>query len=477
MDINDIYSFAKNGISNSSVIRKLIEDDTQSKEKKFMLVSDRYYENKNDILKKDFREYYSQGIQKINENRSNEKIPHNFLKLLIDQAVNYIAGNKITYKSKDEQFHKYLDEYLMFDFDDNNIIWLKEARKKGLAYIHFYYDQQGFLDYALIPSEQIIPIYKNSLKRELQEVIRYYAINAIDEKGKPCIRKKVEWWTDKEVKYFIEDNKGDFEQQESLSHWSYMVNGTPDIVEGVSWGKVPFVELLNNDDATGDLQDIKSFIDCYDLLESEFVNQIADIREILIKVLGYSGASADEILQAFRGTGIVKIDDSNGDIDILKSEIPVDARKTALQNLKENIFTIGQGVDIHPEKVGSQVSGIALRMLYGALDLKCSASIRKLHKALYEFVWFITEDYNRRYNANINYRDIEFSFNKNALVNESEIITSLVNAKGVISNQTIWELFPNVDPVIEAERMEKQEEEELNQFEKSMNRQPTELQK
>ena len=213
------------------------------------------------------------------------------------------------------------------------------------------------------------------------------------------------------------------------------------------------------------MQDIKQFIDAIDILESEFVNQIADVREILIKVMGYSGSSADEILTAFRGTGIVKIDSPDGDIDILKSEIPVEARQAALKNLRESIFSIGQGVDTNPARIGTSISGIALKMLYGALDLKCSSTIRKMSKSLYEFLWFITDHYNRTFNASINYRDIKLTFNKNLIVNEAEIIDSLAKSKGIISDETIIERHPYVEnPTLEVERLEKQEEKQMEQF-------------
>lgn len=462
--LNDIISLSNQGITNNKIIQTLITDDIQSDSKAFMYVSDNYYANKNDVLKLDFRAYMANGVPKVNENRSNQRLPHNFLKLLINQAVNYISGNSISYKHEDVKFQEYLDNIFMFDFDDNNVMWLKEARKKGKGYLHVYYDKAGTLNYAIIPTEQIIPIYKDEFKKELQEVIRYYAINGVED-GKQIVRKKVEWWNEKEVKYYVEDSEGNFNLTNETAHWNYSIDTAPDYVEGFGWNKVPFVQMFNNDEETGDLQDIKGFVDAYDIIQSEFINQITDVREILIKVLGYSGSSADEILQAFRGTGIVKIDDATGNIDVLKTEIPVEARQAALKNLKDNIFMIGQGVDPNPEKIGTNITGIALKMLYGALDLKCSVSIRKMHKALYEFVWFIVEDYNRTHNASINYRDIKFTFNKNMIMNEAEIIESLQKSKGLISDETIVENHPYVsDPSMEEERMKEQEAKQLEDF-------------
>lgn len=461
----DIIGFYKDGYSDNAIVKKLVDSDSISQEKAFMVKAESYYVGQNDVLNIDFRKYKINGIERVNENRSNQRISHNYLKLLVNQAANYIAGNPITYKVDDENFQTFLDEFLMFDFDDNNINWIKEARKKGRSYCHFYYDEAGELNYAIIPSEQIIPIYSDEFKKDLKQVIRYYKLVGTDDKGNKIVRTKAEWWNESEVKIFITDDKGDFMANDIVPHWSSSISTKPDMVEAHGWGKVPFVQLFNNEEASSDLQDIKQFIDAIDILESEFVNQIADVREILIKVMGYSGSSADEILTAFRGTGIVKIDSPDGDIDILKSEIPVEARQAALKNLRESIFSIGQGVDTNPERIGTSISGIALKMLYGALDLKCSSTIRKMSKSLYEFLWFTTDHYNRTFNASINYRDIKLTFNKNLIVNEAEIIDSLAKSKGIISDETIIERHPYVEnPTLEVERLEKQEEKQMEQF-------------
>ena len=468
-NLNDIYALG-DMIELSKELKNLIDQDMGSIEKINMRKADSYYDNVNDIANIDFRKYKgSCGETKINENRSNQRLSHNFLKILVNQAVSYIVGNPVNYSTDDKQFQDFLDDYLMFNFDDMVVNLCKEVRKKGRGYIHVYYDSLGELDYAVIPSEQIIPIYRDGFKKELESVIRYYGVNALDSKGKEVVAKRVEWWTENEVRYFNQNDEGGFDLDIVSPQWEYSIDTNPDLVEGLGWGKVPFVEVFNNDEGTGDLVDIKCHVDSYDLIQSEFVNQIADIREILIKVLGYSGSSADDILQAFRGTGIVKIDDASGNVDVLKSEIPVEARQSALTNLRDNIFLFGQGVDPAPDKIGTTVSGIALKMLYGSLDLKCNISIRLLKKGLYQFIWFLAEHFNRTHGGGANYKHVKFTVNKNMIVNETEIITNLANSKGLISDSTILENHPFVlDVELEEERLAAQNENDMEDFYKAI---------
>lgn len=471
--LKDLVALSEKGLEDNEIVRALVTADVVSSEKAFMNKADDYYDNKNDINNLDFRSYVVNGITKINENRSNCRISHNFFALLVDQAANYVAGNPIGYKADDESFQKYLEDYFMFDFDDTNIDWLTDARKKGKSYLHVYYDTEGELNYTVIPAQQIIPIYTDTFSKKLSSVIRYYSINGVDEKGQSVQRQKAEWWSDTEVRIFISDSKGQFGFYDSMPHWTTSIDTTPDYIEPHSWGKVPFIQLFSNSNSTSDLQSVKGFIDAYDLVDSEFINQIADVRELLIKVLGYGDASANEIMRIFRSTGIVKLDDTEGDVDTIKSEIPVEARQAALKNLKDNIFMIGKAVDPNPEKLGTAVSGIALKMLYGPLDLKCSSIIRKMYKALYEFIWFITDDYNRMHNTSINYKDIKFTFNKNMIINDAEIVESLVKSKGVISDETIISKHPYVDnPSDELELMKEQEEKEMDEFNRQIQTSP-----
>lgn len=462
--INDIVSFMQKGMTNNAIVQQLVTADYISQEKLFMMKADNYYNNHNDIENIDFRSYKCNGTTKTNENRSNQRISNNYLKLLVDQLVNYVIGNGITYKHPDQTFLDYLDKNLMYDFIETVSMWLEESRIKGKSYMHFYYDEAGVLNYAAIPSEQIIPIYKDEFKKELMQVMRYYTTLGIDENGKQVIRKRVEWWDDKEVKIFQEDDKGSFTSINVLPHWTYAIDTTPDIVEPHAWNRVPFIELRTGLRGISDLQDIKGYIDSMDLIISEFVNQIVDVREILIKVLGYSGSEASEILQAFRGTGIVKIDDASGDIDVLKTEIPVEARNAIIKVLNDKIFLLGKGVDTNPEKYGTAIAGIAIQMMYKPLDSKADITIERLKKALREFMWFITDDYNRLEGANINYEDIEVSFNKNTIEDMASIIESSIKLKGTVSDQTIWERIPGIDPTVEEERMGKQQAKELEEF-------------
>src|SRR5690625_1916804 len=70
----------------------------------------RYYENENDIMT---RQQYAviDGVKMIDEDKPNNKIPHGWHKLLVDQKVAYLVGNPINFDTKDEELLEHINEY------------------------------------------------------------------------------------------------------------------------------------------------------------------------------------------------------------------------------------------------------------------------------------------------------------------------------------------------------------------------------
>ena len=70
--------------------------------KKKMLDGERYFRDQNDILKKDLKTYTifdqntKQNVEKTNENKSDEHLPHGFYWKQVNQKKAYICGKPIT---------------------------------------------------------------------------------------------------------------------------------------------------------------------------------------------------------------------------------------------------------------------------------------------------------------------------------------------------------------------------------------------
>ena len=199
-------------INESEIIKYILNEDINSLSKREMQKGRQYYNSQHDVLEKNFNERYieetetTDGYEKEkrrvfkNPNRSNHHDVHSFHKLLVDQKVSYMVGKEPTISVKGAEDDSTSEEYEAFvadiadeNFDEMLQKWVKGASNKGYEVLHFYYDDDGNLDYCIVPAEEIIPIYDSEYQKNLEEVIRYYTVSVI-KNGQTYRRRKVEWW-------------------------------------------------------------------------------------------------------------------------------------------------------------------------------------------------------------------------------------------------------------------------------------------
>jgi SPP1 family phage portal protein len=442
-----------------------------------------YYDSKHDILDH-LNRYWVDGTQREDKVKSNYRIPHPFHHLLVDQKMAYVVGNPVVVsvaeidaedpknptpkeealKAESDKFEEMIHDYLDNDFDDLLGDWVVGASKKGLEWVHFYISPSGELEYCIIPAEQVIPVYDTQYQKKLQYIVRYYVIDWVNDKGEISQRYKVEWWSDKEVEYFSENAEGNFVHDPDYEfnpgpHWFSFNTATPTEKMSNEWGRVPFVPLLNNSQMHDDLRPVKALIDAYDKVKSGWINDLADFQELLYVVKGLANTT-EEAREGYTELGYfvqnlktnkVAAVDADGDLTTLKAEIPVEAKEKFLAITRKEIFYFGQGVDIDDENLGS-ASGVALKFRYSGLDLKAMRLIRKLKKALGEFMWFVVDYLNKKNNTSYDYEELIYTVNKSQVFNETERIASAVASKGLISDKTILEHHPWIDDVEEEEK-------------------------
>lgn len=439
---------AEEAPKDTEIIKEYIEK--HKKNKSSIVEGVMYYFGKGDITKRVIYMYDENGNKVVDETATNNKIASGWHKLLVDQKVSYLVGDPITIASKSGKDITAIQETLGEEFEDILPELVKNASNKGREWLHPYIDEEGNFDYIIIPAEEFIPIYEDNTKKRLTAGIRYYQLD--DEVT------KIEVWDTEQVTYY-EMIKGEIyldvnEPVNPAPHFYYGSNG-------YGWGKVPFIEFANNEERVSDLAFYKSYIDSYDLLVSDVANTLEDIQSLILVLKGYEGTDLVEFLVNLKKYKAVNVGDEPGSgVDALKAEVPVDAVRTQLDRLTQDIFNFGQGVNSSPDKFGNAPSGVAIKNLYSLLDMKASVLERKFAKGLEKFIWFICEYLSISGKGDFDYKDITFTFNKALLVNELEMVQMAQQSMGVISHQTILENHPWVkDPNEEKKRLEEEQDE------------------
>lgn len=477
----------------SKIIKEVITQFNMSDVKRKMLEGERYFRDKNDILKKDLKSYtvfdQKTGNKKkiVNENKSDEHIPHGFYWKQVNQKKAYVCGKPITISynipanEEKEEVTKKAEKKI------TNMVWntlgpnfekiiknrLKEASNKGRAWLHPNY-RNGKLVFEKYPTEECIPIYDNETQTYLTAFLHFYTIQDLTGDN-PKDRVYVEYWDEKEVRYFIETKVGDttvyledVTRERPECHWYSEIYDSAlnnlKRIEKHSWGKVPFIEIENNEEKMTDLEPVKPLIDAYDLINSNFVNTVEDLKEIIWLINGYGAEDLLSLIENLKVNGVARTNDTAGKIDAKLLPIPYEARQALLKGLKELIYEFGRAVDTsNKDLIGQAPSGVSLEFLYTDLDMKADDSIGGLTSAIYEVLWYVLQDLKMqgKIPSDINEFDFKIEFNKSRIFNENEKINTL-NNDNILSTRSKLEKHPLCDDVdIELQRIKDEQKEKM----------------
>lgn len=455
---------ADSPIDDTKIIKDLISKDLDSHSKKKMNEGVNYYNAKHDIENRKMYYYDRSGLPVEDKLKANNKAIHAFHKILVDQKTAYLVGKPIKFYSDDKKHTEDLNALLGEKWDDIANELVKNVSNKGKEWLHPFINEAGEFDYIIIPAEQVIPIYDTATQRTLVSLIRYYSIDIVNEKGEEQTRYKVEWWDKDKVTYYMQDENDNFyfDTDEPINprYFLYEVNSlNPNKKEPNSWGKIPIIEFKNNEECISDLRIYKNLIDSYDMVQSDFLNNLEDVADIIWGLVNYDGEDLREFLYNLKVLKAVPLGE-NGDIKPFTNPVPHEAREVILKRLKEDIFIFGQGVDVGTDKFGNNPTGVALQFLYALLDLKCDILERKMKRALRELIWFISEYLNRTKKSNYDYKTMKITFNRSMITNETEMIDNAIKSVALTSEKTALSMHPKVDNVDEEVKEKRKEEKE-----------------
>lgn len=383
-----------------------------------MLDGQRYYKCENDIINRKFY-YYNMGNKVEDTYRSNVKVANDFLKIIIDQKVSYCLA-------KDVIIDNVAD--LPFDVNDEIDYVAEESAQKSVGWCFVWIDREGLFKQKLVESETIIPLYDGTIEENLTGLIRTYKVGD-DEYA--------EYW-DNDFKYIYLKNGSQYIEQSTETH----------LDNGISWGKIPFVRLLNNRYGMTDLDNIKSLIDAYDYTISDFANNFIDFQEVIYKLVNYAESLKDEqslseLIDYLKKYKIINVSDG-GDFEVIANEIPFQARKEFLEILRKNIYMFSHSVDT--EKLsGGDLTNVTIKAYFTNLDQKCNKFIKECKRYIMDMLYFSNKFKEFKQLPPDDLTKVNIKFNKSQIINEAEIIDMLISLVGMVSKETLLKLNPLID--------------------------------
>lgn len=450
------------------IITQEINDFKGSERRKLMITGQEYYEMDTEILK-NRRTGVGEGGRIIDvDNLANNKLVHGFIRKLVDQKVGYLLSKPFGIQTDgNDPYKKALEGYLGKSFKRLLRNVGKNAINKGIGWIQVYYNDKGELSFKLIPSEEIVPLWKDAAHTELDAVIRFYDVEIYEAKKKITIT-KVEFWSLEGVKRYKIDSRitgkliPDEDVGAETSHFA--VVGSDDVEEPLNWEQIPFIPFKYNAEEMPLVKVLKTLVDNYDKTMSDNANNLEDLPNSTYVLKNYDGANLGEFRKNLSLYRAIKVS-GDGDVNTLSLTIDTEAFKTHVGMLRKNIYEFGRGLDTQSEDFTQDKSGTAIRFSYGDLDLDANDIESEFQAALEQLIWFIDQHLYNTTKVDFSGVNVDILFNRDILINETESITNAKDSVGIISNETIVANHPwTTDTQAELERIEKEQESVMDDY-------------
>lgn len=406
-----------------------------------------YYEGKNTKIMKRMQWFYdSTGTKKEDNFKANNRIATEFYTKITKQLNSYLLGNGVRL---DTNIKDKLGKKVDINLQKMGMI----AQLDGVAWSYCYIDSNsGDFTFTQWRGTEFIPL-EDEMTGQLKAGIRFWQIDInkpmwielYEEDGKTTFRKpnkeaSVEMYKDKEA-YIIKKNVSLLGE---------------DVIGVDNWNKLPIIRLYANDFHKSTFTPaLKSKIDLVDIIDSDFGNNLEDSQDVYWVLKNYAGQDIGEFLADYKEYKTIKVD-SDGSADPHTIQVPYEARKVAIEMLRDQIFEDAMALDVK-KLTGGAITATAIKAATSDLDLKADAFENELLDYIYDLIGLLGE-----YEKSIP-DDYNVKFIRRTLTNDTETIQNIALMRSDIDERTALKLNPYIDDD-EVEGIIKAKEEEASKM-------------
>ena len=321
------------------------------------------------------------------------------------------------------------------------------------------YISNGGLRFKRFAPEQVLPFWIDEEHEILDSFLRIYSVFTY-EGTQPKIIWKVEHYTTGGIRrYIYTDSKKLIPDVEQTDADYLTVNGEP-----FNWDRVPLIAFKYNNREIPLINRVKCLQDALNELLSNYSDNMAeDIRSTILILEGYEGEDLSEFRRNLIAYGVIKVgtEDRKGDVRTLSIEVNADNYDLIIKLLKKAIIENGHGFDAKDDRMANNPNQMNIRSIYSDIDLDANNMEMEFQASLEQLMWFVNT-FLRISGTNPDKNKVEFIFNRDTPVNESEVIQNCKNSVGIISRETIVANHPwTKDTAEELARLEKENTEAL----------------
>ena len=377
--------------------------------------------------------------------KPNNKIANAYASYITDTLTGYFVGEPITYTSNDKVLLQ--DLSMIFEYNDEadeNSELAKNASIYGVAYEMLYFSEEDkMIRFKSLNPCEIIPIFDKTVEQNLLAVIRYYEdYDVVDDKTYTIVE--------------ILDKK--------MIH-RYRLGQSLLLLEEYNhyFSMVPVAIYKNNENKTGDFENVISLIDAYDKMESDSLNDFEYFVDAYLALYGFT-AEPEDITQ-MKENRVLLMDEGTSAEWLIKQTS--DAYVENMKNrLDADIHKFAKCPNMADKEFASNASGVALKFKLLGTENLIAIKERKFKRGLQQRLELISM-ISSVLREGFDWRNVDIVFTRNIPSNDADIANMINSLKDLVSDETLLAQVPFVEDVeseIEKIKKEREENKELNPF-------------
>lgn len=387
--------------------------------------------------------YNTNGIKQEDFFKANNQIPSAFFPKIIKQECSYLLANGVTI---DDKVKKELGK----KFDNRIYKSGLYSLIDGVSWTYCHLDSKGKFCQDVWRGNEFAPLF-DERTGTLMAGVRFWQLDV----NKPIF---VEFYEkdgvtelkkDKDDKIFVTKPKQNYKLIKKID-----ILG--ERIEGENWSVLPIVGLYSDELKKSRLTtSLRNQIDLYDKISSDFGNNLEDSQDVYWVLKNYGGEGMEQFLEDYKYYRTIQLN-NDGDASPHTIEVPYEARRTALEILRKEIYATAMALD-NDTITGGGLTTTAIKSAMQDLDLKTDGFEINVN----DYIENILNLYNEFKNSNEEY---EFKLIRRSLINDTETIDNIYKFRNDIDLETALRLNPYISDADVDDIMKKLEEENTSKF-------------
>lgn len=455
--INDIVTAGAKTVDDKKFLERELQKFITSPNRKHMIDGDLYYDYEQAIKTKKRMVIGQDGQMMEDKQLPNNRFTDNQYGTMVDQKVNYLLSKPVTFKTKNEQYAEALKQVFNRKFHRTLKNLGKDSYNGGIGWLYVYYDEQGNFKIKKFHPWEVLPFWKDDDHTELDFAVRVYDVETYEGDVEKVITHVEVYDTQGIHKFTLDGNN----LMPDYSTYYFELDTDAEKIP-YNWDRVPLIPFKCNSTETPLLKKCRSLQDGINTILSNFgdgMQENASGNTILI-IKNLDGTDLGvfrQNLSQYKAVKVRTVDGADGGVDSLQIEVNCENYKSILAELRKALVQNCKGYDVEELKSNGSPNEMTIKAVYSQIDIDANEIETEYQASFEELLWFVNQHLVNTGVGNFEGEDVEVIFNRDMMVNESQVITDINNSSAILSKKTCISQHPYVTDV-EAELKQIEEE-------------------